>query len=136
MYKIKSWLPSQRPNGASFYIVLTDKFRKAVEKSKLTQENMDALIVNLGNAILSGHGCQEVDKNMLPCNLRVKWGEYGPEHISVPGNACGLDIDTRFVGALPGEVALMPHNVDTIRQASMLLSIFIYIAEVLETVDE
>ena len=136
MYKIKSWLPSQRPNGASFYIVLTDKFRQAVEKSNLTQENMDALIVNLGNAILSSHGYQEVDKNMLLCNLRVKWGEYGPEHISVPGSDCGLDIDTHFVGQLPGEVALMPHNIDTIRQASMLLSIFIYIAEVLETVDE
>ena len=136
MYKIKSWLPSRRPNGAAFFIVLTDKFRQAVEKSKLTQENMDALIVNLGNPILSGHGYPEVDKNMLLCELRVKWGEYGPEHISAPGNACGLDIDTHFVGALPGEVALMPHNVDTIRQASMLLSIFIYIAEVLETVEE
>jgi hypothetical protein len=136
MYKIKSWLPSRRPNGAAFFIVLTDKFRKAVEKSKLTQENMDALIVNLGNAILSSLGYPEVDKNMLLCELRVKWGEYGPEHISVPGNACGLDIDTHFVGQLPGEVALMPHNIDTVSQASMLLSIFIYIAEVLETVDE
>lgn len=136
MYKIKSWLPSRRPNGAAFFIVLTDKFRKAVEKSKLTQENMDALIVNLGNAILSAHGYPEVDKNMSLCELRVKWGEYGPEHISVPGNACGLDIDTHFVGQLPGEVALMPHNIDTVSQASMLLSIFIYIAEVLETVDE
>lgn len=136
MYKIKSWLPSQRPNGAAFFIVLTDKFRKAVDKSNLTQENMDALIRNLGNSILSGHGQSEVEKDLLLCHLRVKWGEYGPEHISVPGNACGLDIDTHFVGAFPGEVALMPHNVDTIRQASMLLSIFIYIAEVLETVDE
>lgn len=136
MYKIKSWLPSQRPNGAAFFIVLTDKFRKAVEKSKLTQENMDALVMNLGNSILSGHGYPEVDKNMLLCNLRVKWGEYGPEHISVPGSACGLDVDTHFVGQLPGEVALMPHNIDTIKQASMLLSIFIYIAEVIETVEE
>jgi len=136
MYKIKSWLPSQRPNGSSFFIVLTDKFRNAVAKSNLTQENMDALVRNLGNSILTGHGYPAVEKDALCCSLRVKWGEYGPEHITVPGDACGLDIDTRFVGALPGEVALSPHNVDSIRQASMLLSIFIYIAEILETVEE
>ena len=136
MYKIKSWMPSQKPNGAAFYIVLTDKFKESVKKSKLTQHHMDAMIHNLGNSILTGHGYSSVDRDMIGCSLRIKWGQYGPEHISVPGNACGLDIDTHFVGALPGEVALMPHNVDSLRQASMLLSIFIYIAEILEIVED
>jgi hypothetical protein len=31
-------------------------------------------------------------------DIRVEWGEWGPEHISVPGNACALDIDESPMG--------------------------------------
>ena len=132
MYRLKSWFPDGKMGGSGFNIILTPKWKEAVAKSEINQEGVDNIILNLGNDILKGHGRATVDKHMLFCSLRISWGEWGPEHITVPGNACGLDIDTRCPGCLPDEVPLTPHNVDSISQASMLLTIFIRIAEILE----
>lgn len=133
MYKIRGWFPNGQMNGASFCIILTPEWREAVSKSDINQESIDNLIWNLGNKILEGHGRKAIEKHMLPCYLRIIWGTWGPEHITVPGNACGLDIDTHCIGCLDGEVALTPHNVDSISQASMILTLFTQIAEILES---
>lgn len=133
MYRIKGWFPTGQMNGASFGIVLTPEWKEAVAKSDINQEGIDNLIQNLGNKILEGHGRNPIEEHMLPCYLRVTWGEWGPEHITVPGNACGLDIETHCMECSPDEVALTPHNVDSVSQASMILTIFIQIAEILES---
>lgn len=133
MYRLQGWCPNGEMGGAGFNIILTPKWKEAVAKSEINQEGVDNLIQNIGNYILKGHRRDVVDKHMLFCYLRVIWGEWGPEHITVPGNACGLDIDTRCPGCLPEEVALTPHNVDSVYQASMILTIFSRIAEILES---
>lgn len=132
MYRLRGWFPHQHMNGASFCIILTPKWKESVLKSGITQEQIDSLIENCGNAILEGHGRSSVEKHMIHCYIRVKWGEWGPEHITVPGDACGLDIDKHGWGCHDGEASLDPHNVDSISQSSMLLTVFIKIAELLE----
>ena len=132
MYRLQGWFPNGEMGGAGFGIILTPKWKEAVAHSDINQEKVDNLIRNLGNTILKAHRRDAVEEHMLPSYLRVNWGEWGPEHIAVPGNACGLDIDTHCVGVFPGEVGLMPHNVDSVFQASMILTLFTQIAEILE----
>jgi hypothetical protein len=60
-----------------------------------------------------------------PRDIRVTWGPWGPEHISVPGNACGLDIDRRPLSNPLGTApALLPHNVDSWAQKQLLTIVF------------
>lgn len=134
MYKIKGWYPVRdQMSGCSFNIVLTQEWKDAVSQSGLNQEKIDNLIHNMGADILKNHGYGKIETDPKFW-LRVKWGEWGCEHISVPGNACGLDIDTSYgFGVYEGEVSLSPHNVDSINQASMILTLFLKIADVLES---
>lgn len=128
MYKIKSWMPDRtlQSNGASFGIVLTPDWKAAVAKSKIDQETVDTMIRRIGSAVLEGHG-------MAPeLDLRMIWGEWGPEYIRAPGNACELHLDQQPIGILPGEAQLVCHNVDSLVQASILLTLFLRIAEILE----
>jgi hypothetical protein len=63
-------------------------------------------------------------------DLRVTWGEWGPEHMTVPGDACGLDISDSIYRPLDGMV-LSPHNVDTMKQAMLLVVVFSWFASAL-----
>lgn len=132
MYRILSWHPRQMPAGGSFGIALSPQWKDAVEKSKLNQSAVNELIDRVGNDILRGHGFDPVEEGEIHYRIRVGWGEWGPEHITVPGNACGLDIAHSPIGGFPGEVQLLPHNVDSLIQASMILTVFVKIAEILE----
>jgi len=130
MYKIKGWNPSRenQMGGSGFSIVLTPKWKEAVSKSSLTQDKVNSFIPKMFSQTLKEHGFGE---NRIG-DIRISWGEWGIEHITVPGNACGLDIDEHAICLNDGEVALTPHNVDTIFQASLILSIFLRIADWLE----
>lgn len=62
--------------------------------------------------------------------IRIQWGEWGCEHISVPGNACGLDIErSSFGSCFRAGVRLCPHNVDCWAQKQLLLIVFTELAE-------
>ena len=132
MYKIKNWDPN-RPNkmaASGFSIVLTKEWKDAVGRVNIKQSAVDAMISSIGKDFLIQHG---FSANRIG-DVKISWGEWGIEHITVPGNACGLDIDYAPMGYLNGEVALMPHNVDTIFQASLILSLFLWFANALEHV--
>ena len=63
-------------------------------------------------------------------SIRVQWGAWGLEHISVPGNACGLDIEREGFGTfMPRAAMLTPHNIDCWRQKQLLLIVFTTFAE-------
>lgn len=131
MYRIEGWSPSSgQMGGAGFSIALTPEWKEAVSKSYLDQDKINTLLINIGKSILNNHGHSIEDVRLMPCYIRVKWGEWGPEHITVPGNACGLDIDSECFCDID-EKALAPHNVDTINQASMILTIFVEISTIL-----
>ena len=126
LYDIQGLAPQRRMSGAGFQVALFPAWRDAVEQSEIAQENADYLIANCGAAWLEGCGfdwCKESPSSYL----RIAWGEWGPEHISVPGNACGLDLDNGICAPHDGMV-LLPHNVDHMRQAHLLLVMFLSIA--------
>ncbi len=133
-----------------FCIDLSPEFKATVAKSAITAENIDHLLKQNARGWLdaagfdsiydpdnAGHGrdkSQPPGPNARPLwgveHLRVAWGEWGPEHISIPGNACGLDIERRGFGTVyPDGAQLQPHNVDSLEQKYLLLIVFAEIAE-------
>jgi hypothetical protein len=149
-YHIQGLCPTGQMSGAGFHIQLWPEWKVLVAESGLTQEKCNTAIENVGRAWLDGCGFNAMyDPDQSPDDrfnkkkmgpnarplyeprtaLRVKWGEWGSEHIDVPGDACGLDLDDRdFVRPKNGAV-LLPHNVDSIKQAHLLLVVFTFFAD-------
>jgi hypothetical protein len=134
---------------AGFGVKLWPAWRDAVRELNLDQRQVNTAVGRMGRAWLDGCGYGDIydpdncgfdrDKQRKPgpnakptyepnLSLRVLWGEWGPEHITVPGNACGLDISSGF-GCPMGGKSLEPHNVDTIAQAHLLLVVFTWFAD-------
>lgn len=152
MYHIDGLCPRPEMGGCGFTIQLWPEFRVAVAKSGITQKMANTAITNLHRQWLDGCGYSAIydpdddpmeawklkhgliDKRKFGPNarpfydahsIRVSWGEWGPEHITVPGNACGLDLNRSYVH---DGMALFPHNVDTRDQAMLLLVVFTWFA--------
>ena len=123
-------------HGFSFCIKLYPKWKECITKSGLKQENINRMINLRGREWLDGCGYGDVfdhDKTRKmytpDYDLRVAWGEWGPEHMSIPGiNAAGLDIDDVIDASRRGR-CLYPHNVDTMGQAYLLITVFSKIAD-------
>jgi len=137
-----------------FAIALFPAWKNAVAASGLTQDDIDQLIKNCHRAWLDGCGYNGmIDPDEDPRarweheklgkeqtfgpnayhlywehDIRVAWGEWGPEHIIVPGNACGLDLDNGL-GRPKGGKMLQPHNIDSYGQVILLLTVFTSIAD-------
>lgn len=138
LYHISGYNPERGMGQAGFWVKLYPAWREAVSVCEiLTQENVNRAIQSMGRSWLDNHGYEATcDDDMRyvwepRTSLRVKWGEWGPEHISVPGNACGLDLDTGSVFAPKDGRILCPHNVDSLEQASLLLTVFLFFADTL-----
>jgi hypothetical protein len=130
-------------NCHAFQIDLAPEVPEYVKRSKITESQVYHLVKTQGNAWLDACGYTEIfdpencgawaDKDKPPGptarrlyeaseSIRVSWGEWGPEHISVPGSACGLDIDDSSFGCVFSEGrALLPHNIDGWPQKQLLL---------------
>jgi len=149
-YHIQGLLPTGQMSGAGFHIQLWPEWKSLVAESEIQQMNCDIAIATMGRAWLDGCGFNAMyDPDQSPddrfakkkigpharplyeprTSLRIKWGAWGTEHIDVPGNACGLDIDDRAFGRPEGGAVLLPHNVDSIKQAHLLLVIFTFFAD-------
>lgn len=150
IYHISGLCPRTDMHNAGFSIELHPLWTEAVKDSGLTQAMVNTGILNMHRAWLDGCGYNAIfDPDNCGCDadkkkkpgpkagplydqhaIRVQWGEWGPEHITVPGDACGLDID-RSMGGFRGGKTLYPHNVDSIRQAHLLLVVFTFFADTL-----
>lgn len=151
MYSIDGLLPSGHPlGGYGFCIHLAPEFRDAVAKSGIKQSHVDHVVKTYGQEWLQKCGfssyfdpenCTFRDdgtpsipsKETRPLHshreIRISWGEWGIEHISVPGNACGLDIDRDPRGSpFENGVTLYPHNVDSWSQVVLMLVAFTWFA--------
>ena len=137
-----------------FLIKLYPGFRDLVSSSDITQERAFNAVGSLGRMWLDschydgmfdpdncGHGA---DKSKPPGpnakklyepnrDLRVDWGQWGLEHITVPGNSCGLDLDTHAFGSPIDGAILVPHNIDSVWQKLLLLVVFTWFANVVST---
>lgn len=149
MYLIRYLCPHGTDPGChGFTIDLFSQWKELVASSEMTQEKVNTLIKTDGrrwldrcgyNAIFDPDNCGfQADKkkphgpNAHPLyetsQIRVSWGEWGAEHITVPGNACGLDIDQRLFGRLTDGPSLVPHNIDNWSQKQLLLIVFTELA--------
>lgn len=151
MYHIFGLCPRTDINmgRCGFGIKLYPHWKDAVEKSAITQKNINSAIESYHRAWLDGCGYDTMfDPEAGPLSerkgtkpglnarplydihsIRVAWGEWGPEHIAVPGNACGLDISRGGLGAPMGGAVLEPHNIDSLAQQVLLLTVFTTIAD-------
>lgn len=121
-YNIKGLCPNGR-GDCGFAIDLSPTWPEAVKLANLDQNKVNHAIQTMGRQWLDGCGFAWIDTYLI----RVQWGEWGPEHITVPGDACGLDL-SRSIGGFKGGMSLTPHNVDNIRQAHLLLVVFTFFA--------
>ncbi len=119
-----------------FGIQLYPGFKDAVKASGIDKEQARTAVETMGRSWLDGCGFGnmfdyegETEPLYKPNqDLRIQWGEWGPEHITVPGNACGLDIDDGLSSPKGGKI-LQPHNIDSMKQAMLLLMVFTWFAE-------
>ena len=122
--------------GWGFCIKLYSGFKVAVLESGIDQKQAYTVVENMGRVWLDGCGFNKLfdhdDKKEFLFkpnrDLLISWGEWGPEHITVPGNACGLDIADGIMCPEDGKI-LVPHNIDAMRQAMLLLMVFTWFAE-------
>ncbi|WP_159467983.1 hypothetical protein [Dyadobacter sp. 3J3] len=122
MYRIEAWHPDiNKMGGCGFSIKLFKEFKEKVAKTDLTQEKIDIGIKNMSPYWFQYHGYTNTEYE----RISVRWGEFGPEHITVPGNACGLDKSDFMCD--DDEMLLTPHNVDSLRQMSLLLTVFCWV---------
>lgn len=154
-YHIKINPPAlDRMSGWGFHIDLWPAWREAVALSEINQDKANQAIQTLGASWLDACGYDAIfdpDKSPMdewresklkekkapgpnarrlyePYCIQVRWGEWGPEHITVPGNACGLDIDFGSSFTVYGGRTLLPHNVDCMAQAYLLVMVFSWFA--------
>ncbi len=139
LYNIGQLNPRGEMSGCGFSIELWPLWKKEIKRHKLTEEHAYNVIKNKGRMLLDGCGYDadfefdgKTKKLYEPDTaLQINWGEWGPEHISVPGNACGLDIDVGGIGSPKDGATLDPHNIDNIRQVYLLLAVFLEFANYL-----
>ena len=130
-----SWAPQVQDimSGCGFIIKLFPRWRREIIKSKLNQEDINNLIECDALDLLKNNGF-DTDRykgsNFLAKeSFYIAWGEWGLEHITIPGtNATGLDIEDSPGAPKNGRI-LVPHNIDHLRQASLLLAIFTRVAD-------
>lgn len=130
MYRIIGWFPQKRTAGASFSILLKKEWFEKVNKCNFNQEKMDNLIKNIGKQMLEGHGWNNIEEPRS--HIRIWWNDGMPT-IQVPGSACTLGYEpySQF-GAGEGEKILHTHNMDSLSQASLALTVFLKIADYVE----
>jgi len=137
-YDIEGLCPIQDATmgGYGFLIKLYPAWRAMIRDRGWDQERVDILIERKGRYWLDACGYSKLwglegePKEPLfkpGIDLSVMWGAWGPEHISVPGDACGLDIADSIGSPVDGRV-LLPHNVDNSNQQRLLLVVFTTIA--------
>lgn len=134
MYAIRNLCPrlDNDMGGHGFNVDLTDKWPAAIKASGITQERVNAFVADNSDRWLRSCGYRA--EIYSPFSIHVAWGEWGPEHINVPGNACGLDIDRHsFLCIFPNGKVLLPHNVDCWRQVQLILVVFTEIADLVIT---
>jgi hypothetical protein len=154
LYHIVGLCPAKKMSGAGFCVHLWPEMKEAVARVNLSQAQINTAIENCCRSWLDGCGFdaifdpsedpldkwkrekaggeRKLSKDARPLydehSILISWGEWGPEHITVPGNACGLDLDKGYGAPHDGRV-LLPHNVDHIDQAHLLLVVFLFFAD-------
>lgn len=152
MYLIQQLCPRTDVSmgGHAFAISVHPIWKELVVASGITQKTVDTRIEQSGRMWLDacGFGAMydpdntgihaDPEKPLGPNaeklyshrEIRIDWGEWGIHHLTVPGNACGLDLDRSSFGCpfRDGKI-LQPHNIDSWGQKQLMLLAFCQIAD-------
>lgn len=137
MYLICNLLPVTHLDVGhhGFFIELPPLWPRLVAQAAITQEMVDAKLVAHAEQWLDACGYDRKTDDKPPRRLypahsiRVRWGEWGPEFIQVPGDACTLGINRGGLSLIPKARTLEPHNIDSWKQKQLLLLVFTILAE-------
>ena len=130
-WKIDGWMCRQGDQGGSFSLWISPDFISTARSITVTLE-MEIRLRQRALSILKDVGFDDVRIG----NSGDKWvtfGEFGLMHLSVPGDACGLDWDYGNHDVERNGARLTPHNVDTLTQQSALMGIWLMWAEFVES---
>lgn len=152
LYHIQ-WAPRRAMGGCGFNILLWPAWKDEIAALKLDQQAVDRWRARIGAQLLEEHGFRFATQSyrervtpemlrdeperaaLLLHDLRIQWGPWGFENITVPGNACCVGIDRgdpEGVGAPRDGVILTPHNMDTLEQASLALTCFLWLGDLVQ----
>ena len=128
-WTIRSWECRFGGGGCAFSIWVSPKFLVAAKELGLTVDK-DRFLKS------AEYICKEAGFESSFPVARLQWGEYGLMHIEVPGEASGLDYDYTYNHEVERCGAkYSPHNVDSHRQQSALMAIWLYWAQGVEAHD-
>lgn len=89
LYHIPTIYPDvNKMGGCGFSVKLYPAWKELVAASDLSNDRIQEIVRCEAAGWLAGHG---YDSSYDKSSIRIKSGEWGPEHITIPGNACGLD---------------------------------------------
>ena len=126
LYHIR-YHPIMGMGGMGFQVQLFPQWKEEIAKLNLTQKEIDYWLEETGKHLYKEHFPQYESIGGIS-DYNIMWGEWGPEHITVPGDACGID-KTDSIGI----ITLNPHNVDSFAQMSLLLTTFCHFADLIVT---
>lgn len=151
MYVIEGLCPRGGMGGFGFNVHLSPDFRHAVALSGLTQQHINTYIKTYHRQWLDATGwkhmydpdnshMRDYDRRQIPTkearelynehSISVRWGEWGPEAIQVPGSASGIFLEHYGIPGIYGDkgVVLAPHNMDGWMQNNLVLLVFTELA--------
>lgn len=149
-YEIVHGIPRVGELGFGFQIRVWPAWREVVAAYSPTPGAQRAWLHHVGNDLLDACGYGEpfqsfqsvaeelmgiTPSSLIPAPterlydatrgaITFQWGAWGLEHITIPGNGCGLDIDETVALKPDGGVVLLTHNVDTMQQSYLLQCIY------------
>lgn len=128
-WTVKTWMNEPGQNHNAFSIWASPSFVLAAQKAMAAMDEGQAQ-----------KGAWDIIKRSSLSSIyseHHQWLKFRPEvglaHIDCPGNACGLDLDFKSADQyLRTGFTLLPHNIDTANQQSVLFAIWLWWAQYVE----
>ena len=144
-YKIVGFSPREDmcTGGYGFCVLLDKNLAKKALETELFEKGYNNL-ETIATSTIKGVGLAKKDERIKPPYHFVR-NEDGKltwllQFCTVPGDACDLGLEWGEINGLKGEhfykdyIDYTPHNVDHVRQAYSLLSIWLFWAEIVESI--
>lgn len=116
--------PKSNGDGFGFSIRVFPGWKTLVSRIMIPDhESQKNWMDSVGSELLEGCGYDLKVYGRFGA-IRLSFGEWGLEHITIPGNGCGLDITSDSCFCPDGGRVMLSHNVDSMKQAYLLQCIF------------
>lgn len=149
MYHIR-YFSGTMGNGINhdFEIDVPPQWQAIVDVAGMTQDQVNRIIEAKARTWLDNNGYDELWGADCPdyldpkthlysyLDIHVGWGMRGIEHIGIPGSGSGLDINTKRPSLFKGGYILSPHNIDTLMQKTLVITIYSDLVSMILSIDK